>query len=65
MFGSGYPRGAVNCFRLWWFPALDAFPVAPTLTVSLLSPRRRFPVSLLVLPSRPLPRRLPAVLAAV
>jgi len=60
-----YPRGFVNCFWLWWFPASDALAVAPALTVALLSPRRRLPVSLLVLPPRPLPRRFPALFTAI
>ena len=62
---SDYPRGIVNCFWLWCFPAFDALAVAPALSAALLSPRRSFPVSLLVLPPRPFPRRFPALLAAV
>jgi len=65
MFGSDYPRGVVNCLWLRWFPAFDAFAITPALTVPLLSPCRRFPVSLLVLPPRPLPRRFPALFAAI
>jgi len=65
MFGSDYPRGVVNCFWLWWFPAFDAFPVAPALTVPSLLARRRLPISLLRLPLRPFPRLLPAMLAAI
>lgn len=65
MFGSDYPRGLVNCFWLWWFPAFDAFPVAPALAVAFLLARRRLPVALLRLPPFPLPRRLPALLAAM
>jgi len=65
MFGSDYPRGLVNCFWLWWFPALDQFPVAPALAVAFLLARRRLPVALLRLPPLPLPRLLPALLAAI
>jgi hypothetical protein len=65
MFRSDYPRGIVNCFWLRLFPAFDALAIAPALTVASLSPRRRFPVSLLVFPPRPFPRRFPALLAAV
>src|SRR6266542_2891032 len=65
MFRSDYPRGVVNCLWLWCFPAFDALPVAPALAVSFLPARRRRPVSLLRLPARPFPRRLPAPFAAV
>ena len=49
----------------WWFSAPDALPVAPALPVPLLFAGRRGPVSLLGLPPRPCPRRLPALLAAI
>ena len=62
---SDYPRDVVNWRWLWWFPAFDAFPIALALPVALLSPRRRFPVSLLVLPSPPFPRCFPALRAAI
>src|SRR6266852_3971701 len=65
MFCSDYPRGVVNCLWLWRFPAVDAFPVAPALPVPFPLARYRRPVSLLRLPPRPLPRRLPAALAAI
>src|SRR5471030_1982148 len=65
MFCSDYPRGTVNCLWLWWFPAFDALPVAPALPVPFLLACPCRPVSLLRLPPRPLPRRLPAALAAI
>src|SRR5262245_43584729 len=65
MFLSDYPRGLANCLCLCWLPVLDALPVAPALTIAFLLARRRFPVSLLGLPSRPLPRCLPAARAAI
>src|SRR5580700_9027301 len=65
MFCSDDPRGVLNCLWLWWFPAFDALPVAPALPVPFLSARLCRPVSLLRLPLRPLPRRLPAALAAI
>jgi len=65
MFGSDYPRSLVNCLWLCWFPAFDPLAVAPALTVPLLLARCRRPVSLLRLPPRPLPRRLPAMFAAI
>src|SRR5205085_404781 len=65
MFGRDDPRGFVNCLWLWWFPTFDALAVAPALPVPFLLARRRRPVSLLRLPLRPLPRRLPAMLAAI
>ena len=40
-------------------------PVAPALPVAFLFAPRRGPVSLLALPPRPYPRRLPAMLAAI
>jgi hypothetical protein len=65
MFGSDYPRGVVNCLWLWSFPAFDALPVTPALAVALLLARRRLSISLLRLPSRPSPRRFPALSAAI
>src|SRR2546426_32796 len=65
MFCSDYPRGVVNCLWLWWFPAVDAFPVAPALPVPFLLARRRCPVALLPLPPRPFPGRFPALFAAI
>src|SRR5579862_4660329 len=65
MFLSDYPRGLVNCLWLRWFPAFDALPVTPALAIAFLLARRRFPVALLGLPLRPLPRFFPAMLAAV
>ncbi len=59
------PRGVVNCLWLWWFPPFDALPVTPALPVPFLLARPCRPVSLLCLPPRPLPRRLPAALAAI
>jgi hypothetical protein len=64
-FCSDYPRRLINCVWLWWFPALDALPVAPALTVPLLLAHRRLAVSLLCFPPRPFPCRLPAALAAI
>src|SRR5206468_1946114 len=58
-------RGLVNCFWPWWFPAFDAFPVAPALAVAFLLARHRLAVALLRLPPIPLPCRLPALLAAI
>lgn len=43
----------------------DAFPVAPALAVAFLLARRLLPVALLRLPPLPLPRSLPALLAAI
>src|SRR5579883_1464330 len=65
MFRSDYPRRVVNCPWFWWYPALDALPVASALVVPFLLACRPLPVSLLRLPARPLPRRLPAALAAI
>src|ERR1022692_4536505 len=65
MFCSDYPRGVVNCLWLWWFPPFDALPVTAALPVPFLLARCRRSVSLLRLPPRPLPRRLPAALAAI
>src|SRR5271166_375396 len=65
MFASDYPRGAVNCLWLCWFPAFDELPVAAALTLPFLPARRRRPVFLLGFPSRPFPRLLPAALAAI
>jgi hypothetical protein len=64
MFRSDYPRLITNRLWLWWFPILDALPVAPTLPIAFLLASRRFPVSLLRFPPRPLPRLLPAWRAA-
>ena len=65
MFGSDYPRGVVNCFWLWCFPAFDSFAVASALPVPLLLAHRRLPISLLGFPPRPFSSRLPAALAAI
>src|ERR1039457_996272 len=65
MFCSDYPRGLVNCLWLWGFPAFHALPVAPALTVPLLLAGPGRPVSFLGLPSRPFPRRFPALFAAI
>src|ERR1035438_5279828 len=65
LFVSDYPRGIVNCFWLWCFPAFGALSVATVLTVPFLLARRRLPVSLLCLPPRPFSCLLPAVLAAI
>jgi len=65
MFCSDYPRGLANFVWLCWFPAFDALPVASALAVPFLLARCPRPVPLLPLPSRPLPRRLPAALAAI
>src|SRR5260370_8813579 len=65
MFCSDYPRGPL--IRLWLccFPAPHPLPVAHALAVPLPFARRLLPVALLCLPPRPLPRRLPAALAAI
>src|ERR1039458_7357435 len=60
MFCSDYPRRVVNCIWLWCFPAFDALPVAPALTIPFLLAHRRLPVSPFAFPCR-----LPASLAAV
>src|ERR1017187_7797283 len=65
MFCSDYPRGIVNCLWLWGVPAFHALPVASALTVPLLLAGPGRPVSLLGLPSRPYPRRFPALFAAI
>jgi len=65
MFGSDYPRGAVNCFWLWWFPAFDTFSIAAALPVPFLVAHCALTISLLCLPPRPLPRRRPAALTAI
>src|ERR1700733_262599 len=65
MFWSDYPRGVVNCLWARWFPAFDALPVAVALTVAFLLAGRRLPVALLRLPPAPLPRRIPALFAAI
>lgn len=51
--------------RRWFSPALNALAVTPTLPVAFFLARRRRPVTLLGLPSRPLPRCPPALLAAI
>lgn len=65
MFLSDYPRGVVICLDIWQFAAPDALPVAPALAITFLLARRRFPVSLLRFPLRPLPGFIPAMLAAI
>src|SRR5260370_39444151 len=65
MFASDDPRGLVNYFWLWWFPVFDALPVALASTVPLPFAGRRRPVSLLRLPLRPFPCRIPAPFAAI
>ena len=47
------------------FPLFGALPVPPALPIAFFFARRRRPVALLGLPSRPLPRRLPALWAAI
>src|SRR6266852_1875173 len=65
MFGSDYPRGVVNCLWLWCFPAFHALSVTSALLVPFFLTRRCLPISLLRLPSRPSPRRFPALCAAI
>src|SRR5271169_4609105 len=65
MFCSDDPRGLVNSFWLWRFPAFHALPVAQALTVPLLLAGPGRPVSFLGLPARPFPRRFPALFAAI
>src|SRR5215471_8237739 len=65
MFLSDYPRGLTNCLWLFWFPGCDAFPVATALPIALLPARLGRAISLLRLPLPPLPRFLPATLAAI
>src|SRR5262245_56496923 len=65
MFRRDYPRGFVNWLCFWWFPSLYALPVTPALVVALGPACDRRPVLPLGRPSRPLPRRLPALLAAI
>jgi len=63
---SDDPRGFRN--GLWLrrlFALLDAFAVSPALLLAFCFGRRRRPVTLLRLPSRPLPRRLPTFCAAI
>src|SRR5579863_7642082 len=62
---SDYPRSFPNWLWLWWFPRLDALPVAPALAVTLHLAGRCLPVSLLRLPPRPFPRLSPAAIAAI
>ena len=31
---SDYPRGLVNCFRLWWFPVSDPLPITLAFQIS-------------------------------
>jgi len=52
-------------FRRWLWAVSDALAITPALPVALLFPHRRRPVTLLCLPARPCPRRLPAPLAAI
>src|SRR6516225_720069 len=65
MFPSDDPRTLLNCPCFYRLPALEALPVAPALPLPFLLPRRRFPVALLRLPPRPLPRSRPAEIAAI
>lgn len=65
MFLSDYPRSPVNVLWLWSFPALDAFPVPPALAIAFPLAGRGCPVSLLRLPSCPLPRLFPAAFTAI
>src|SRR5947199_2709469 len=65
MFCSDDPRRLVNYLCLWWFPAFDALPVAPALPLAFLLAGRCLPVALLRLPPVPLPRRIPALFAAI
>jgi hypothetical protein len=46
-------------------PLSDTLAVTPVLPVAFFFARRRRPVTLLRLPARPLPRGLPALLAAI
>ena len=63
---SDYPRGFRNSFRQRLLSLLsDALAVTPALPIAFFFARRRRPVTLLGLPPRPLPRRLPALLAAI
>src|SRR5437867_1659650 len=62
---SDYPRRVANCLRPCGFSAFYAFPVSLALPVPFLLARRRLPISLLRLPARPSPRRLPAICAAI
>ena len=65
MFCSDYPRDLANGLWFWWFPSPHPLPVATALAVPFLLAGRRLPVSLLRLPPRPFPRRLPARFAAI
>ena len=63
---SDDPRGFRN--GLWLrrlFALFDAFAVTPALPLAFFFRRRRRPITLLRLPPRPLPRRLPALRATV
>src|ERR1019366_6361156 len=60
-----YPRGVWNGFACRRFSVPDALPIAPALPVAFLFAGRGDPVSLLRLPPRPGPRRLPASVAAI
>jgi hypothetical protein len=62
---SDYPRGFRNGILLRWFSLFDTLAVTPTLPIAFFFTRRGRPVTLLGLPPRPLPRRLPARLAAI
>src|SRR3974390_2800362 len=65
MFRSDYPRRLLNCPWICCFPCFRALPITPALLVAFRLTSYRLPISLLGLPTRPLPRRLPAVLAAI
>src|SRR5579871_2654 len=65
MFLSDYPRAVINCLWICCFAALDALPVAPALAIAFLQPSRRFPITFLGLPLRPLPRSSPTLCTAI
>jgi hypothetical protein len=48
-----------------WFSLFDTLPITPALPIAFFFARRCRPVTLLSLPPRPSPRRLPALLAAI
>jgi hypothetical protein len=48
-----------------WFSLFDTLAITPTLPIAFFFTRRGRPVTLLGLPPRPLPRRLPALFAAI